>query len=152
MIRKLYRKLLLGFTRNVAFTAPGAEDPRLRGRTYAVPFEDVWQAALALVDGGLKRWELVEEDDREGIIRGVAHSRIERFTSSVTVRVGLDFNAQTRVDGLAASRTGRYDLGLNARRLDRFFTGLDARVEEARARARERDQARETASAHQRVS
>ena len=27
-------------------------DPRLRGRTYSIPFEQVWQASLALAKGG----------------------------------------------------------------------------------------------------
>lgn len=146
MIKRLYRKVRLAFTRNVAFTAPGADDHRLRGRTYAVPFEDVWQAALDLVGGGLNRWELVEHDDREGIIRGVAHSRIERFTSAITIRVGLDFNAQTRVDALAASRVGNYDLGINARRLGTFFQRLDSAVDQARSQSREQSTARERAS------
>lgn len=141
MIRRISRKIVLGLTRNVAFTAPGAEDERLRGRTYAIPFEDVWQASLDLVGGGLKRWELLESDDREGIIRGLAHGRLERFTSAVTIRVGLDFNAQTRVDALSAARVGRYDLGTNARRLHRFFIALDRQVKQARSR-------RETGSRH----
>lgn len=136
MIGELAHKAWLGLTRNVAFTAPGAEDERLRGRTYAIPFEDVWQASLRLVDGGLKRWELLEHDDREGIIRGVAHGRTRRFTSAVTIRISLDPDAQTRVDALAASRVGSRDFGANARRLDRFFRALDSGVAEARTRRR----------------
>lgn len=123
---------LSGLTRNVAFTAPGSGDPRLVGRTYAIPFEEVWRASNELVDGGLKRWERFEADDQEGIIRGVARGRIERFTSTITVRISLDEDAQTRVDALAASRAGRSDLGSNARWLHRFFTALDARIEENR--------------------
>lgn len=123
--------LIRGFTRNVAFTAPSADDTRMRGRTYAIPFEEVWQASLRLVDGGLRRWELLEADDREGIIRGLAGSLLDRFTSAVTIRITLDFNAQTRVDGLSAARTGRYDLGSNARKLRKFFRKLDKALEEA---------------------
>jgi hypothetical protein len=134
VIRTLLHKAVLGLTRNVAFTTPDAEDARLRVRTYAIPFEDVWQASLNLVDGGLARWEMLEADDREGIIRGLAHGRLERFTSAVTVRITLDFNAQTRVDALSASRTGRSDLGVNGRRLHRFFSSLDHALAEIRAR------------------
>lgn len=125
MIREFFESALRGLTRNVAFTTPGADDPRLRGRTYAIPFEDVWQSSLALVDGGLKDWQLLEADDQEGIIRGLARGRTRRFTSAITVRITLDINAQTRVDALAASRVGRADLGRNARRMDRFFSTLD---------------------------
>lgn len=136
MTGDLIDKLWLGLTRNVAFTAPAAQDERLRGRTFAIPFEDVWQASLTLVDGGLRRWRLLEFDDREGIIRGIANGRLKRFTSAVTIRVSLDVDAQTRVDGLSASRSGRMDLGVNARRLDRFFRALDAAMAEATSRRR----------------
>lgn len=136
MTREILRKAWLGLTRNVAFTAPAAEDDRLRGRTYAIPFEDVWQASLRLVDGGLKGWSLQDYDDREGIIRGIAPGRLGRFTSSVTIRISLDVNAQTRVDGLSASRVGRMDLGANTRRLHRFFRALDTAMEEAGSRRR----------------
>lgn len=134
MIRKLLQKAWLGLTRNVAFTSASSEDPRLRGRTYAIPFEDVWQTSLELVGGGIRGWELLEADDREGLIRGVARGRARRFTSAITVRVTLDINAQTRVDALAASRVGRSDMGGNARRLDRFFRRLDRALSDARGR------------------
>lgn len=134
MIRKLADAVVRGLTRNVAFTAPSADDPRLRGRTYAIPFEDVWQASLGLVDGGLRGWEVLEADDREGIIRGLARSFADRFTSAVTVRITLDVDAQTRVDALSAARSGRYDLGHNARRLRRFFRALDAALEATKGR------------------
>lgn len=131
MIRELTAAVARALSRNVAFTSPGAEDPRLVGRTYAIPFEAVWQASRKLVSGGLRGWELLESDDQEGIIRGVAHGLLERFTSSITVRVTLDPDAQTRVDALSASRTGQADLGTNARRLGRFFRKLDAELEDA---------------------
>jgi hypothetical protein len=135
VIRELFDAVVRGLTRNVAFTTPGAEDPRLEGRTFAIPFDDVWQASLHLARGGLERWEVTEEDDREGIIRGIVRGRFERTTSSITIRITLDPDAQTRIDAMAASRIGRADLGLNARRLDRFFTALDARLQEGRQTA-----------------
>ena len=135
MIRDLVDAAVTGLTRNVAFTSPGAEDPRLQGRTYAIPFEDVWQASLSLVRGGLRRWEVSEHNDQEGIIRGIVRGHFERTTSSITVRITLDMNAQTRVDAMAASRTGRADLGRNARRLGRFFSALDSRLQKGRSGA-----------------
>lgn len=131
----LFDAVVRGLTRNVAFTSPGAEDPRLRGRTYAIPFEDVWQSTRTLVGGKLGRWEVLEADDEEGLIRGVAHGRIERFTSTITIRITLDMNAQTRVDAMSASRVGRGDLGVNARRLKRYFTALDRMLAERRGSA-----------------
>lgn len=132
MIRELYDAVVRGLTRNVAFTSPRARDPRLRGRTYAIPFEDVWQSTTTLVGGGLNRWELLEADDQEGIIRGVARGRFERSGSAVTIRITLDANAQTRVDALSASRVGRADLGANARLIRRYFRALDRLLEEGR--------------------
>lgn len=123
-----------GLTRNVAFTAPGSDDERLQGRTYAVPFETVWQAALSLVDGGLRGWSLTESDDAEGIIRGRARGGLRRTESAITLRISLDQDAQTRIDGLSASRVGRADLGANARRLGRFFRALDRAIVSAHGR------------------
>lgn len=135
MIRDLVYAVVRGLTRNVAFTSPSATDPRLTGRTYAVPFDEIWQASSDLVGGDLKRWEVTEADDQDGVIRGVAHGRTSRFTSTITVRITLDRDAQTRVDAMAASHTGRGDLGVNARHLDHFFTALDARIEDVRGAA-----------------
>ena len=135
MIARLSSALARGFTRSLAFTTPSAEDPRLRGRTYAIPFEDVWQECLRLVDGGLRGWELREADDEEGVIRGAVRGLTARFASTLTVRVTLDADAQTRVDALAAARSGRYDLGTNVRRLNKFFRALDQGLEESRGRA-----------------
>ncbi len=132
MSGSLVDALVRGLTRNAAFTSPGAQDPRLKGRTYAIPFEEVWQDSLDLVGGGMKGWKVLEADDQEGIIRGVARGHLERLTSAITIRITLDVNAQTRVDGLSASRVGRADLGVNARRLHRYFTALDRRLEESR--------------------
>ncbi|MFW5951132.1 MAG: DUF1499 domain-containing protein [Gemmatimonadota bacterium] len=138
MSRSLVDAITRGLTRNVAFTSPGARDPRLRGRTYAIPFEDVWQASTALVAGGLKRWEVLEADDQEGTIRGMARGRIERTTSAITIRITLDDDAQTRVDALSASHVGRADFGRNARRLQHFFAALDRQLEDRRGKSIER--------------
>jgi len=128
----LFDALVRGLTRNAAFTSPGAQDPRLKGRTYAIPFDEVWQVSVDLVGGGMKGWKVLEADDQEGIIRGVARGYVDRLTSAITIRITLDMDAQTRVDGLSASRVGRADLGVNARRLHRYFTTLDRRLEERR--------------------
>lgn len=132
MSGSLVDALVRGLTRNAAFTSPGSQDPRLEGRTYAIPFEEVWQVSMDLVGGGIKGWKVLEADDQEGIIRGVARGYIERFTSAITIRITLDMDAQTRVDALSASRVGRADLGVNARRLQRYFSLLDRRLEEGR--------------------
>ncbi len=113
-----------GLTENAARTEAASPDPRLRGRTYAIPFERVWRAALALA-AEPPGWRVVGADDLEGVIRAETTSRLFHRLADVQIRVTLDENAQTRVDARSASRTARADLGANARRLRRFFRRLD---------------------------
>ena len=110
-------------------TARDARDARLRGRTYAVPFERVWQAALALAGA---RWHVLHADDVEGVIRAEARRPIFRAIDDVTILVGLDEDAQTRVDALSAARQGFTDFGANARRVRRFFRRLDRALQPAK--------------------
>jgi hypothetical protein len=51
-----------------------------------------------------------------------------RLVDDIRVAVGLDQNGQTRVDMVSASRMGRGDLGMNARRIRKFFRVLDRKV------------------------
>lgn len=116
-------RVLRGLTRNRAATDVASEDPRLRGRTYAIPFERVWQAALRLAQRR-RGWTVHETDDIQGLIRAEARTPL-RFVDDVTIRVGLDEDGQTRVDLVSASRVGRGDLGKNARRIHKFLRALD---------------------------
>ena len=106
-------------------TGPGAADPGLRGRTYAIPFEDVWQGTLRLVRGKLGGWSLEYADDREGVVNALVASRLRWLQGVVEVRIALDVNAQTRVDATSATPAAFHDFGANARRLRRFFQALD---------------------------
>lgn len=121
----LSRRFWLGLTRNEAATAPDAEDPRLRGRTYAIPFDRVWRTAITLVNGGLRGWTLIDADDFEGVIRALSRGRLRNRHYDLVIRITLDQDAQTRVDAHSKSRSGRADFGANARRIERFFTALD---------------------------
>jgi len=112
-------------TRNLAVTSPTADDPDLRGRTYAIPYERVWRAARRLAGGGLRGWRLVDADDYDGLIRAEARSRLLRRVDEIVIRITLDANAQTRVDARSSSRNARGDLGSSARRLRSFFAALD---------------------------
>lgn len=115
-------------TRNGARTDPASPDPALRGRTYAIPFDRVWSAALELAGGNLRGWRLVEADDQGGLIVAEATRRLLRGVADVRVRVGLDADGQTRVDADSASRGGGPDLGADRRRIRRFMAALDARL------------------------
>jgi hypothetical protein len=127
-----------GLPRIDARTAPTHEDVRLRGRTYAIPFEDVWQAALALVDGAQSGWRLIDQDDHDGVITAEAHRRFPAATDRVVLRIGLDANAQTRVDAAAAAwGESRISVRRTTRHLARFFDALDRMVQQTAA-ARQR--------------
>ncbi len=114
-----------GLTRNQARTEPHHPDPTLRGRTYAIPFVQVWEAALRLASGGLRGWSLAAADWNRGSITAESRTLLFRFVDDVEVRVSLDENGQTRVDVASSSRVGRGDLGQNARRVRAFFRALD---------------------------
>ena len=118
-----------GLTESAAETHPGTPDRKLRGRTYAIPFDAVWNAALELADGGLSRCTVVRADDREGFIDARRTSLFLRRIDDVRIEVGLDENGQTRVDLSAASRQGRPDLGRNPRTIGRFLKLLDRRLD-----------------------
>lgn len=116
-----------------AQTDPSSSDRKLRGRTYAIPFDRVWTAALSLARDELRRWELISEDDQKGIIDAVARSWPRGKEDDVHIRVGLDANGQTRVDLTSASRTGSFDLGRNRRRIGSFLKKLDRRLDATQA-------------------
>lgn len=125
--------VLRALTRNRAETAEHADDRRLRGRTYAIPFDQVWSATLALARRR-RGWTVSHTDDIEGEIRAEVRTLL-RFTHDVNIRVGLDRNGQTRVDLVSASRVGRADLGKNARRIGSFLRALDRELDDGQRRA-----------------
>ncbi|MEO5509343.1 MAG: DUF1499 domain-containing protein [Longimicrobiales bacterium] len=106
-------------------TSPEHSDTRLQGRTYAIPFEDVWQGALRIIREKSKRWSLDTADDQEGVINADVRGLYKKLNGTVVVRVALDAEGQTRVDAHARTPAAFTDFGVNARRLDRFFRGLD---------------------------
>ena len=120
-------------SRRTVETAPDHVDPRLRGRTYAIPFEQVWQATVA-VAGGLHGWKVVQSDDYDGIIHAEARTLVRGRIYDVNIRISLDENAQTRVDLTSVGRTGFFDWGGNARRVARFCRKLDDRLAKGRAK------------------
>ena len=118
-------KMWKGFTERMARTSPDSNDPVLAGRTYAIPFDAVWQAALRLSGGGLKGWTLISADDQLGVIRADVRSPLLPLEANVLVSVTLDPNAQTRVDMSALGNHRGGDLRVNYRRIRHFFRSLD---------------------------
>lgn len=115
-------------------TAPDDADARLRGRTYAIPFDQVWHEALALCRGGLRRWQLLEHDDYDGVIKAEARPLLGKKVTEVEIHISLDANGQTRVDLSAQDRAGWFDLGARRRRIEKFCRKLDERLASARGR------------------
>ena len=125
--------MVRGLTENEAETDPEHEDPALRGRTYGIPFDTVWRAALR-VARDRRGWTVTRRDDLEGRIEIEATTLVFKFVDDVEVDISLDDDAQTRVDARSSSRKGKADLGTNARRLRKFFRDLDREVARAPAR------------------
>jgi hypothetical protein len=115
--------------RNRAATYPGHGDVELRGRTYAIPFDRVWNAAVKLCSGGLSRWVLLGADDGPGRLDAEAGGRLGGRGTEFRIRITLDENAQTRVDTVAATPGNRWDFGAARRRTLRFFRALDRELD-----------------------
>jgi uncharacterized protein (DUF1499 family) len=73
-------------------------------------------------------WRLTTVDPAGGRIEAVASTRLLRFKDDVTVTVH-EVTGGTRVDVRSRSRVGRGDLGTNARRIRRFLTAVNQRVQ-----------------------
>jgi hypothetical protein len=115
-------------TRNGARTDRLSPDAALRGRTYAIPFDRVWNAVLEVCRGGSRGWEVTVSDDQTGVVHAVAPKRLLGAAADVTVRVTLDRNAQTRVDVESTTRDTTRDLGANRKRIRRFLPALDRKL------------------------
>ena len=120
--------ILRGLTEHQTGTDPTSEDPRLLGRTYAIPFETVWQAATRLAGGGIRGWALWVADDQIGMIEASINPLVGP-AADVRVTIRLDENAQTRVDLTSKSRTTRGDLGRGRRNIGTFLRRLDNLLE-----------------------
>ena len=121
--------IVLALTEKEAETAPDADDPRLRGRTYSIRFEDVWQAAISVIRMRLRGWTVVIDDDRAGRIDALATSFVRGVETEVVVSIGLDENGQTRVDVKAKTRTETRDWGRSRRLVGRFVKRLDRELD-----------------------
>ncbi|NIR45135.1 MAG: DUF1499 domain-containing protein [Gemmatimonadetes bacterium] len=120
-------RLIKALTENSAQTSEDAEDPRLRGRTYMVPFARVWDEVIEMIRER-PRWNLVRANEDKGLIGAEATTPVFRFVDDVRLKIRLDANALTRVDMWSQSRVGNADLGVNTRRIGKFFRDLDRRL------------------------
>ncbi|MEX0905067.1 MAG: DUF1499 domain-containing protein [Balneolaceae bacterium] len=93
---------------------------------FSAPNEEVFNAAVAVVEE--RGWELVNSDAEEGIIEATEKLAWFGFKDDVVLRIGTDDDG-TRVDMRSKSRIGRGDVGVNAKRIMRFFEDLEERVQ-----------------------
>jgi hypothetical protein len=110
-------------------TDPRAVDERLRGRTYAIPFDRVWKVALRLAGGGLRAWSLQHADDQVGLLQAQAPTWTRRHVDVIEVRVRLDENAQTRVDLHCRRTEAPPRKRRHIRLIEAFFRRLDRDLE-----------------------
>jgi hypothetical protein len=122
------KQLWTALTENGALTDRRSPDPALRGRTYTIPFDRVWNAALQLAGGGLRGWRVVHQDDKSGHISAVAPRAFIGRPADVLVSVRLDADGQTRVDVESTSRASKRDWGMNRRRIRRLMSALDQKL------------------------
>jgi len=99
--------------------------PETAGRTYAIPFIAVWDAALKLAHGRLAGWTVVHSDDLAGTIEADVKSMIFPRPARAIVSVTLDADAQTRFDLSLVPQHRGTDLGVHRRRIKRFLHALD---------------------------
>jgi uncharacterized protein (DUF1499 family) len=111
---------------NVVETGRTPEYPDVIPRTYAMPRERVYDAALHAVDR-LPRWSLVTNSPESGEIAAEARTRVLRFVDDVRVRIE-SADTGTIVKARSASRVGRGDFGQNARNIRAFFEELDRQM------------------------
>jgi hypothetical protein len=123
------KQFLDGLRGNHAATDVDAPDPALRGRTYAIPFETVWQAAVGLAGGGVRGWSIESADDQVGVVKAHARGGLLRPEVDIRISIRLDRNAQTRVDLFVRARSEGRDLGRSRRLVIRFVSRLDRRLE-----------------------
>lgn len=94
------------------------------GRTYAIPFGTVWEALVTLGERLPRGWRIVDRNEGSGVIEAQVRGLILPLLTRVVISVGLDANAQTRVDVRAQRRWG-VDLGATTRRSRRLLRALD---------------------------
>jgi len=123
------RELVLALREDRADTDPSSPDERLVGRTYAIPFDHVWNCAVGVAKEGMRGWAVASADDLAGLIIASTSSRILGIRDDVRVKIGLDENGQTRVDLSSRSRTERASLGRHRRAIGRFLDRLDQRLD-----------------------
>jgi uncharacterized protein (DUF1499 family) len=113
---------------NVVETGKTPEYPEIQPQYYSTddPVR-VYEESKASVEE-LERFELVESDPADRVIRAEATTSVFGFVDDVTIRIEPVTEFVTRVHVRSASRVGKGDFGQNARNIEEFFEELDSRL------------------------
>ena len=118
------RLLEQGNGSNIAVTADGADDPRLRPHVYPLPPVQTAHAVVDAIDS-LPRWEVVAGKD--GVIWATRRTRLFRFVDDVYLLL-LPAHDSTVIFARSASRVGAGDLGQNRRNLGELWEAMEKTV------------------------
>ena len=99
-----------------------ARYPHLATRRYNINADKVFDTALAFAQSA--DWVIACADKADGRIEATATTPILRFKDDVIIRIRALANG-TRLDIRSASRVGKSDLGVNARRIGALLQQLD---------------------------
>lgn len=106
-------------------TGAGPVAAELKGRTYAIPFDTIWQALITLASGRLRGWTIVFEDAHVGVIEAEMRNLMRPVPGKAVISMALDANAQTCVDLVVEATDETGDTETNRRRLWRLVNALD---------------------------
>lgn len=94
-------------------------------RTYAVPFDRVWHAALDLIDRRRPRWTLQRADDLPGAITAEMRGWLLPWRAEARLEIGLDADGQTHVEMYSMPLSRIPLFGAGRRQIRRFLLALD---------------------------
>ena len=110
---------------NDVTTGETPEYPDLQPQRFDADRESVFEAAVSAASSiGI---EITSKDLSSGVITGVATTRIFRFKDDVTITIARD-GESTVVSIRSASRVGKSDLGMNAKRIRALQAAIAERI------------------------
>ena len=110
---------------NDVTTGRSPEYPDLQPQRFEAPPENVFEAAVAAA--GSIGISIESKDPSSGVITGFATTRVFRFKDDVTITLSREGDV-TVVNIRSASRVGKSDLGVNAKRIRRLQAALADRL------------------------
>ncbi len=111
---------------NYASTTRTHPDPALRERRYQNTVDDVLEAIRSAVST-LARWRFISYDKENQTVALEHDTPVITFTDDVTITI-RQRNNEAIVSGYSKSRSGKWDLGVNAANLRELLRVLDTQL------------------------